>query len=107
MAALSPDSRARAAQARRAAIEAGSRFRRDFADADNWQKLAQERGIRLPAWWVAPSPTALKKWFRKLRAGEVFTHVYGDKMTSARLIALNPDMPLRAFVGQMLERACK
>lgn len=46
---------------------------------------------------------ARKKWFRKLRSGAVFKHVYGDTMTPARLIEINPGMPLRPFVGQMLE----
>jgi hypothetical protein len=96
------EARARAAEARRQAIEAGAHFRRDFADAINWEKLAQRRGIRLPAWWVAPTPAALKKHFKRLVDGR-FRDVYG--CSPARLIELNPDWPLRAFVGQMLEAA--
>src|SRR5687767_12632864 len=98
------DSRVRAAEARRSAIEAGARFRRGFADAANWQKLAQERGIRLPAWWVAPTPAALKRWCKRLDGG-VFRDIYG--CTPVRLVELNPDWPLRAHVGMMLEAAAK
>jgi hypothetical protein len=93
-----------AAEARRAAIDAGSRFRRDFAGAINWEKLAPERGIRLPAWWIAPTAAALKKHFKRLVDGR-FRDVYG--CSPARLIELNPDWPLRAFVGVMLESAAQ
>jgi hypothetical protein len=95
-------------EALRAAIAAGAHYRRDYQDAILWEKLARERGIRLPAWWVAPTPSALRRWLKKTRPGEVFADIYGYKttgrpMTPADLIARNPDMPLRAFVGQMLE----
>lgn len=93
-----------AAAARRAKIAAGARFRRNFMDAGTWEELAKARGIRLPAWWVAPTPGKLKFWLQSL-VGEPFRAVYGDLMTPAKLIALNPDWPLRAFVGVMLEVA--
>jgi hypothetical protein len=96
MSALTPLARARAAEARRAAIEAGSRFRRDFADAVNWEKLAQERSIRLPAWWVAPTSAALTRWFKRLVDGR-FRHVYC--CSPSRLIQLNPDWPLGLTSG--------
>jgi hypothetical protein len=100
LSAFTAEARARATEARRAAIKAGAEFRRDFADAANWEKLAQERGIRLPAWWVAPMPAALKRWFKRLDGGR-FGDIYG--CTPVRLIKLNPDWPLRAHVGMMLE----
>jgi len=103
--AFTVENRQRAREALNTKIAAGAHYRRDWADAEHWETLAADRGIRLPAWWVAPSPSALKKWFRKLRKGEVFSDVYGHKMTAAKLIALNPTMSLRAFVGQMLEQA--
>jgi hypothetical protein len=104
MSAFTSQARARAAEARRAAIEAGTKFRRDFADAANWEKLAHERGIRLPAWWVAPTPAALKRWFKRLDGG-LFREAFG--CSPARLIELNPDWPLRTHVGVMLERVYK
>jgi hypothetical protein len=103
--AFDTEARARAAEARRAAIEAGRHFRRDWADSATWDELAKSRGIRLPQWREAPTPGKLKFWLQIL-VGEPFRAVYGD-ITPARLIALNPAMPLRAFVGQMLEMAAE
>ena len=91
----------KALEGRRAKIAAGAHFRRDYLDADFWAELATSKRIRLPMWHIPPKPRALKKWFGKLRSGEVFEHVYG--CSPSRLIELNPNMPLRAFVGQMLE----
>jgi hypothetical protein len=96
-----PEQVAQAHKARRAAIEAGAHYRRDYLDADNWADLAKARGIRLPQWHEAPTPGKLKYWLQT-RVGKPFRAVYGD-VSPAELIARNPDMPLRAFVGQMLE----
>lgn len=91
------------AQAARAAkiAEGKAKYRTNWADSENWDRLARERGIRLPAWWIAPKPRALKTWHRKLVKAP-FSEVWGCSPT--RLIQLNPTMPLRAFVGQMLEQ---
>jgi hypothetical protein len=105
MSAFTPEQRVKAAEARQAAIEAGAHFRRDYADAAVWDELAKARGIRLPQWHEAPTPGKLKFWLQTL-VGEPFRAVYGE-ITPARLIALNPTMPLRAFVGQMLETAAE
>ena len=45
-------SREKALASRKARIEAGAKYRRDWLDADNWASMAQKRGIRLPAWYV-------------------------------------------------------
>lgn len=90
----------KAQEARRAAL-ASNRYRRDWLDALRWVSLAQKRGIRLPQWYLAPTPRKLKRWHESLDK-EPFEAVYGCK--PAQLIALNPGMPLRAFIGQMLER---
>lgn len=103
--ALSLEARALAPQARRAAIQAGADYRRDYLDAESWPQLAQERGIRLPRWHEAPTPGKLKFRLQTL-VGEPFRAVFGE-ITPARLISLNPTMPLRAFVGQMLEAAAE
>lgn len=97
-----PEAEARGRETRKARIAAGAHYRRDWADAANWQELASARGIRLPEWWVAPSQQLLRKWVRKLRPGESFKHIYGE-ISPERLIELNPTMSLRAFVGQLLE----
>jgi len=98
---LDNSSRAKAAATRKARMKAGAaQYRRDWLDADYWTLLAQKRGIRLPAWWVAPSPGKLKLAHQTLDE-RPFRDVYG--CSAARLIELNPTMPLRAFIGQMLE----
>ena len=96
------ETRAKAAQGRRDAIAAAQHFKRNWLDSATWEKLAQTRGIRLPQWWSRPTPARLKRWHRTLDKVP-FAIVYGASPTS--LIALNPHVPLRAFVGQMLERA--
>jgi hypothetical protein len=100
---LTAEARAKAADGRRAAVAAGAHFRRDYLDAGRWAELAAARGIRLPQWHEAPTPGKLKFWLQTLVATP-FRVVYGE-ISPARLIALNPTMPLRAFVGQMLEGA--
>ena len=109
MKALTPEQRAKAVEAFRAAVESGAHFRRDFADAEGWVFLASKRGIRLPAWWIAATPASLRRWLRKLRPGALFGDVYGFKqsgrITPRDLIERNPDWPLRAHVGCMLELA--
>jgi len=97
---FTPEDRKRAAEALKAKVAAGARYRRDWLDAPSWDLLPREQGIRLPAWWVAPTAAALRMWHKRLRA-EAFSTVYGCSPT--HLVELNPDVPLRAFVGQMLE----
>jgi hypothetical protein len=105
MSALTPEARARATEARRTAIKVGAaKFRRDWVDSGKWDELAKNRGITLPRWYTAPTARALKRWHRRLDNGP-FEAVYGCK--PSRLMELNPTMPLRAFIGLMLERGCK
>jgi len=79
-------------------------FRTDWADANLWLWLASDRGIRLPHWQTRPTPRKLGMWHRKL-SNVAFSDAYGCGPT--KLITLNPRVPLRAFVGQMLEQAQK
>ena len=96
-----PEARAKAQAARKAAQEAAAHFKRDWLDSGLWDELAKARGIRLPLWSKVPTPRFLKRWHETLDT-EPFEAVYG--CSPSRLIALNPDTPLRAFVGMMLER---
>lgn len=90
------------ARAARMARRANNPYRTDWLDADLWLSLAQKRRIRLPMWWIAPTPKKMKMWHERLDR-EPFVDVYG--CSPKRLIELNPKMPLRAFIGQMLETA--
>lgn len=99
---LTPENRAKAQAGREAAKERAAHFKRDWLDSGVWDDLAKARGIRLPVWSKAPTPRFLKRWHETLDT-EPFEAVYG--CSPSRLITLNPHTPLRAFVGQMLERA--
>ena len=91
------------AQASRAAKAAAMQhYKRDWLDSPLWEELARLRGIRLPVWNRIPTSRALKTWHASLDKVQ-FEVVYG--CSPKRLISLNPLVPLRAFVGQMLERA--
>lgn len=98
---LTPEARAKAQAARKAKV-ANNPYRKDWLEAEYWALLASERGIRLPQWHIAPTPRKIKRWHESLDKTP-FQEVYG--CSPSRLIELNPTMPLRAFVGQMLELA--
>jgi len=67
-----------------------------------WELEAKKRGIRLPAWYVAPTPRKLKTACQSL-VKVPFETMFG--CSPSKLIELNPNTPLRAFIGQMLELA--
>lgn len=77
-----------------------SELKRDWLDAVYWLSQASKRGIRLPNWGTKATSRKLLRWHRRL-SNEAFEDVYG--CIPKRLIELNPRVPLRAFVGQMLE----
>ena len=98
---FTPEMRAKALEARKAKAAIPSPYRRNWLDSGLWDELAKAKGIRLPVWSKAPTPRKLKQWHERLE-NEPFEVVYG--CSPSRLISLNPRTPLRAFVGQMLER---
>jgi len=75
-------------------------YKKDWLDEDWWLDLASKRQIRLPPMWVPPTPGKLKTWAQRLGKSPFREH-FG--CGPAALIAKNPKVPLRAFVGQMLE----
>ena len=85
---------------RRAMIAATQHYKLDWLDEGNWVVLASERGIRLPPSYVPPTEALLKKWARKL-SKTPFSEHFG--CSPSELIRKNPRVPLRTFVGQMLE----
>ena len=94
--------RLKAQETRKAKAEAAAHYKRDWLDSGVWDELAKAREVRLPLWSKVPTPRFLKRWHESLDT-EPFEDVYG--CSPSRLITLNPDVPLRAFVGMMLERA--
>jgi hypothetical protein len=95
-----PEARQKARAALNAKIAEGAKFKRGWLDAPVWEKLASKSTQRLPAWWVAATPSALKRALG-IRHERQFRAIFG--CSPSRLIELNPTTPLRVFVGQMLE----
>lgn len=80
-----------------------AKFRRDFADEGEWERLAKARGMRLPIWTLAPTPGNMRKWLRKTGwTGAQYLEWAGEK-TLSDFAKRNPDWPLRAWVGLVLE----
>lgn len=100
MSIFTPEARQKALEARAAKVAAGAHYKRHWLDSDRWDQLAKAKGIRLPLWSKPPTPRLLKRWHDTLDK-EPFEAVYG--CSPSRLIQLNPHVPLRAFVGMMLE----
>lgn len=98
---LTAEHRQKAQEARKAKRAASAHFKRDWLDSGVWDELAKAKEIRLPLWSKVPTPRRLKRWHETLDT-EPFEAVYG--CSPSRLVSLNPDIPLRAFVGMMLER---
>jgi len=97
-----PEQRANA-RAALAARRAACTLRRDFLDAGEWDCLAQAAGIRLPQWHQAPTPGAVERWLRRLGVSFASYREYSGDTTLATFSRLNPDWPLRAWVGMLLE----
>lgn len=93
-----------AAQARRERrvrdLAATRHYKLDWMDENWWLLLAKQRKVRLPPMHRPATPQGLRTWARKLGKTPFREH-FG--CTPGKLIALNPRVPLRAFVGQMLE----
>jgi hypothetical protein len=91
------------AQGRKARIEAGAHYRRDFLDSDHWDDLARARGLRLPHWHRPCSAGQLGVWLRKLGVERDAYLEWAGERSLGDFAARNPDWPLRAWVGTVLE----
>mgnify|MGYP001597681073 FL=1 len=90
-----------AKQARRATeLVATQHHKLHWLDESWWLALAKERVIRLPPLHRPTTVAGLRKWAKTLRKTPFSEH-FG--CSPRKLIELNPRVPLRAFVGQMLE----
>lgn len=78
-------------------------LRRDFEDAGHWADLAKKYYIRLPIWSTSPTPEKMRFWLRKFRVTEKdYLESTGYKRLE-NFMELNPDWPLRAWLGLLLE----
>jgi hypothetical protein len=80
-------------------------LRSDFLDGSYWAELASVRGLRLPRWAQRYSRGQAAKWLRRVG---ISTKAYLEASGEASLSDFgcnNPDWPLRAWVGLLLEIA--
>lgn len=85
-------------------------LRTNFSDDNYWHDLARARKLRLPLWRMRCSLGQMRKWLKKLElTSEDFCMWWlGMPNGNVRLMDFskaNPDWPLRAWVGLMLEYA--
>ncbi len=78
-------------------------LRSDFSDDSTWLSLSKRFYIRLPIWKTAPDDASMRKWLRKFRVPEVEYLTMTGYKELADFRKLNPDWPLRAWVGLLLE----
>ena len=84
--------------------EAGAYLRKDFLDAPEWDRLARRYGIRLPQWHVPPKFSKISMWLRKLGVTKTAYLEWSGGRDLSDCQRLNPDWPLRAEVGNLLEQ---
>lgn len=91
--------------ARRALIDHGNAtYRTIFSDDDHWIELAKAYGQKLPKWYLPPEPRRMRSWLRKLGLKEkAYKEACGEGWELEDFALLNPDWPLRAFAGILLE----
>lgn len=76
-----------------------------FCDAEHWDELAAKHLPRydLPSWDVPCSPEAMERWLDRLDLSERdYLSMTGLKRLD-EFIKLNPNWPLRAWIGTVLE----
>lgn len=80
--------------------------RSDFVDSSHWDQLARKHlsAFSLPKWSVLCTPERMARWAERLNITEA--EYRRQTMTSfEQFIRLNPDWPLRAWIGLLLESA--
>jgi hypothetical protein len=77
-------------------------LRAEFADDPDWQRRASARMMRLPRWGVPVSVVKQRQWLRRLRVTRQEYLTATGYQCLEDFSRLNPDYPLRAFVGLLL-----
>ena len=75
----------------------------DFADSNLWLELAKERKLRLPLWRFPCTTGGMRKYLKKLNVSvDEYLEYSGEKILKV-FPRNNPEWPLRAWVGLVLE----
>ncbi len=101
---VSTDAQRAAGRAKLAERRRNNPYRKDFLDSDEWERMAHERGLRLPQWHIGPTPGRIQVWLRKLGISRTAFLEWGNFRSFGDFAALNPDWPMRALVGLLLEQ---
>lgn len=80
-----------------------ARLRRDFADLNAWEGLAHQYGVRQPHLIQPVTTGAITRWCRKLGVSLSSYHSWWGGSSLRAFQEQNPDWPLRAWVGLVLE----
>lgn len=79
------------------------RTRETFSDANRWDEMAKEVGVRLPQWRMKTTTGGIRRWLRKIGVSvDKYLADNNDKRLGD-FITRNPDWPLRAWAGIQLE----
>lgn len=74
-----------------------------FQESYTWADLAKERGIRLPLWRLPCTTSGMRKYLGKLGIPVIDYLTDNNERTLKQFGQMNPDWPLRAWVGIQLE----
>lgn len=74
-----------------------------FADSNLWLELAKERKLRLPLWRMACTTGGMRKYLKKLNVSVDDYLTYSGERILKDFPRRNPEWPLRAWVGLLLE----
>lgn len=91
------------AKRRETRLQNAARLRRDFADMYAWDGLAHRYGARQPPIIQAVTTGAITTWCRRLKVNLVAYREWWGGTSLRSFQTENPDWPLRAWVGLVLE----
>jgi hypothetical protein len=72
-------------------------------DKNHWKKLASKHDVRLPVWYSKADPRGIRKTLRKLGKDSLWFKDVTGFVSAQEHADANPNMPLYAFAGMMLE----
>ena len=74
----------------------------DFADIPHWNELAAKQRYSLPGWDKPCTVEKMELWLDRLNISKAL-YKQRTNTTLEEFIELNPEWPLRAFIGLMME----
>lgn len=90
---------------------ARANLRDDFGDKAHWRGLASMAGIKMPSWYKRTTRRDTIKFFNRIKKNgyteftfsEYLKDFWGEGVNASNFNDLNPDYPLYATVGLILE----